>query len=265
MTSSCFGTPRYPEQGAHALPSDSTVWSFLPMLSTGWSLPSCWEIPPASSSFSGFRIQHPSMLSDLSYRTPALLCFPLLYYFLNIFARITLISVSLDIAMYIAVTIELPFHISLSIGHIYTYISESAAMHTLTCPHVWCTIYADVCQRAVLLSQKVNKVMHETLQHWVIEHLMQNISQRVCHGCSQNINNILRKHVLTCCWFCGKILTKQEVRKSIDRYARAVFCRWICIAYGVVFFIAYRARLVTCHLCAIFRFWSIIVAQKGIY
>ena len=36
------------------------------------------------------------MLSDLSYRTPALLCFPLLYYFLNIFARLTLISVSLD-------------------------------------------------------------------------------------------------------------------------------------------------------------------------
>ena len=35
------------------------------------------------------------MLSDLSYRTPALLCFPLLYYFLNIFARLTLISVSL--------------------------------------------------------------------------------------------------------------------------------------------------------------------------
>lgn len=66
-----------------------------PMLSTGWSLPSCWEIPPASSSFSGFRIQHPSRLSDLSYRTPALLCFPLLYYFLNIFARLTLISVSL--------------------------------------------------------------------------------------------------------------------------------------------------------------------------
>ena len=82
------------EQVAHALPSDSTVWSFLPMLSTGWSLPSCWEIPPASSSFSGFRIQHPSMLSDLSYRTPALLCFPLLYYFSNIFARLTLISVS---------------------------------------------------------------------------------------------------------------------------------------------------------------------------
>lgn len=138
-------------------------------------------------------------------------------------------------------------------------------MHTLTYPHVWCTIYADVCQRAVLLSQKVNKVMHETLQHWVIEHLMQNFSQRVCHGRSQNINNILRKHVLTCCWFCGKILTKQEVRKSIDRYARAVFCRWICIAYGVVFFIAYRARLVTCHLCAILRFWSIIVTQKGVY
>ena len=36
------------------------------------------------------------MLSDLSYRTPALLCFPLLYYFLNIFARLTLISVSLN-------------------------------------------------------------------------------------------------------------------------------------------------------------------------
>ena len=38
------------------------------------------------------------MLSDLSYRTPALLCFPLLYYFLNIFARLTLISASLDFA-----------------------------------------------------------------------------------------------------------------------------------------------------------------------
>ena len=36
------------------------------------------------------------MLSDLSYRTPALLCFPLLYYFSNIFARLTLISVSLN-------------------------------------------------------------------------------------------------------------------------------------------------------------------------
>ena len=61
---------------------------------SGVNLHPCWEIPPASSSFSGFRIQHPSMLSDLSYRTPALLCFPLLYYFLNIFARLTLISVS---------------------------------------------------------------------------------------------------------------------------------------------------------------------------
>ena len=39
------------------------------------------------------------MLSDLSYRTPALLCFPLLYYFLNIFARLTLISVSLILAI----------------------------------------------------------------------------------------------------------------------------------------------------------------------
>ena len=36
------------------------------------------------------------MLSDLSYRTPALLCFPLSYYFSNIFARLTLISVSLS-------------------------------------------------------------------------------------------------------------------------------------------------------------------------
>ena len=80
----------------YAKKTTHTVWSFLPMLSTGWSLPSCWEIPPASSSFSGFRIQHPSMLSDLSYRTPALLCFPLLYYFSNIFARLTLISVSLE-------------------------------------------------------------------------------------------------------------------------------------------------------------------------
>ena len=61
-------SPQYPEQVAHALPSD-------------------------------FRIQHPSMLSDLSYRTPALLCFPLLYYFLNIFARLTLISVSLNNAL----------------------------------------------------------------------------------------------------------------------------------------------------------------------
>ena len=37
------------------------------------------------------------MLFDLSYRTPALLCFPLLYYFFNIFARLTLISGSLVI------------------------------------------------------------------------------------------------------------------------------------------------------------------------
>ena len=43
-----------------------------------------------------FNIQHPSMLSDLSYRTPALLCFPLLYYFSYIFASLTFISVSLN-------------------------------------------------------------------------------------------------------------------------------------------------------------------------